>query len=102
AGDDHLLGGAGDDVLLGGIGNDLLRGGEGADVLWGHQGNDSFRFDTALDSLVDIIQDFESGTDQIELNDAFFSALGPLGELSPSSFASNTAGLAGDADDRIV
>src|SRR5690606_22699953 len=60
------------------------------------------RFDTALDSLVDIIQDFESGTDQIELNDAFFSALGPLGELSPSSFASNTAGLAGDADDRIV
>jgi Ca2+-binding RTX toxin-like protein len=73
AGDDTLNGDAGNDNLIGGADNDLLVGGLGTDTLTGGTGNDIFRFNATNESLSgvgirDIITDFLSGTDLIDLN----------------------------------
>ncbi|MGA9252292.1 MAG: M10 family metallopeptidase C-terminal domain-containing protein [Roseobacter sp.] len=57
AGDDRLVGGAGDDVLIDGAGSDQLAGGTGADVFVFRQDGDT-----------DIIADFETGIDRIDLS----------------------------------
>lgn len=64
-GDDDLSGGAGDDILRGGRGNDTLDGGEGDDILIGGRGADTFVF--SANSGDDVIRNFESGKDQIDL-----------------------------------
>ncbi|HTU09640.1 MAG TPA: M10 family metallopeptidase C-terminal domain-containing protein [Allosphingosinicella sp.] len=70
AGDDRLEGGAGNDRLLGGLGHDELFGGAGADIFVFTRAADSR---TALrsdgrKSLPDIIGDFASGEDRIDLS----------------------------------
>jgi uncharacterized delta-60 repeat protein len=70
---DSLNGGGGNDVLLGGDGTDLLIGGLGKDLLTGGAGNDTFDFnavnETGLTSTTwDVISDFLSGTDKIDLS----------------------------------
>jgi Ca2+-binding RTX toxin-like protein len=71
-GNDVLIGGGGDDVLDGGAGDDLLVGGLGQDDLTGGDGADSFAFDSAADAGSgvgrDVIADFLSGTDKIQLS----------------------------------
>ncbi len=101
---DILRGGLGDDILRGGGGNDTLLGGLGADRLIGGAGRDVIYagVDAAVDIIVfadaaesapgaqrDIVSDFLSGTDRIDLrgidanigaanNQAFaFSITGP-------------------------
>lgn len=76
-GDDTLLGGDGADLLLGGEGDDVLRGGSGADTLSGEGGADVFVFDPSESppQAADVITDFASGLDRIDL-----SALGLAGE----------------------
>ncbi len=70
-GDDVVLGGDGDDSLYGGWGEDDLIGGSGNDHLIGGGGADEFRFDPSNgDEGVDVIKDFEVGTDRIVLNAA--------------------------------
>lgn len=64
-GDDDLSGGTGDDILRGGRGNDTLDGGEGDDILNGGRGADTFVF--GANSGDDVIRNFESGKDQIDL-----------------------------------
>ena len=64
-GDDDLSGGTGDDILRGGRGNDTLDGGEGDDILIGGRGADTFVF--GANSGDDVIRNFESGEDQIDL-----------------------------------
>ena len=69
-GKDVLRGGSGDDKLYGGGGADVLRGGSGADILTGGAGADRFDFNTAQHSTPnhnDIIKDFQSGTDILDL-----------------------------------
>ena len=82
-GDDELDGGAGDDVLSGGAGNDTLKGSAGDDILAGHEGSDRLDGGTGDDSLDggsgadvfvfahghgnDVIYDFTSGSDRIDL-----------------------------------
>lgn len=89
SGHDRINGGDGDDSLSGGEGNDILRGDEGADtirgdsgadvlygglgrdILSGGEGADRFIF-AAQDSkagggLRDVISDFTSGVDKIDL-----------------------------------
>jgi serralysin len=71
AGDDSLSGVGGDDVLNGGAGNDTLYGGAGADRLVGGAGADRFVFASTADSPVagrDVITDFQSGLDRIDLS----------------------------------
>ncbi|MEM9060676.1 MAG: hypothetical protein AAGD13_09460 [Pseudomonadota bacterium] len=57
AGTDRLVGKAGDDTLDGGADNDILEGGAGADT-----------FLYRLGDGIDLIQDFETGTDVINLD----------------------------------
>ena len=70
AGNDLLSGGLGADTLTGGDGSDVLTGGAGADLLTGGAGGDTFVF-TQRDSLrtgFDVITDFQSGVDHIDLS----------------------------------
>ncbi len=65
-GDDYLNGGEGADVLLGGADNDTLNGGLGNDTLNGGSGADCFEF--GLQNGQDVVEDFEKGTDKIDLS----------------------------------
>ena len=93
---DALFGGAGDDKLLAGEGNDTLDGGAGSDWLLAMEGDNVLRGGTRIDPTisdaggqyvpdgeadtfiftpsgtgVDTIQDFESGTDTLEIFGVF-------------------------------
>lgn len=88
-GNDVLIGGGGNDTLSGGVGDDFLRGGKGADRLNGGAGIDTFAYGLPftpwqyeVDSgyfryapngpwyvEIDVIEDFTSGTDKIDLRD---------------------------------
>lgn len=69
---DTVLGGAGDDTLFGENGDDILIGGAGHDIMEGGAGSDTFVFEALSDSVRnarrDLIKDFESGTDLIDLS----------------------------------
>ena len=77
SGNDTLYGGPGDNILTGGSGNDTLYGGPGDDILSGGSEHDWLYGDEGSDTFVlgppltygqwDIIQDFEDGTDFIQL-----------------------------------
>lgn len=125
AGDDSLLGGGGNDTLNGGLGadtlegglgNDVLLGGTGGDELWGGAGADSFRFltvqDAGLGATSDVIWDFVSGLDTIDLstidansltagvNDAFNFLLGGVfsGVAGQLTYSTTSGVLAGDVN----
>lgn len=70
-----LLGNHGSNTLIGGNGNDVLDGGRGNDKLIGGAGSDTFRFSSLLDGSVDIIEDFNTDDDVIELDGSVFTAL---------------------------
>lgn len=88
AGDDELLGGADNDQLFGGDDNDTLDGGSGNDSLYGNigtdtldggAGNDFLRGGIYADTFVfedgdgaDIIDDFVTGEDTLQLDDAIW------------------------------
>ena len=79
-GDDILYGGTDDDVLEGGAGSDTLIGGSGSDTLSGGEGADVFRYISRQDSSAngdgeDLILDFVSGSDAIDLSGLGFSYL---------------------------
>ncbi|GAH05025.1 unnamed protein product, partial [marine sediment metagenome] len=98
SGDDYLDGGKGYDYLVGGSGDDILYGGEGKDYLSGGRGKDSFVFKTsdAVSKLkhADVIKDFTSGKDEIDLSDL---GLSDHSEVTLSKAGHNTAiSVAGD------
>ena len=94
---------AGADRLFGGGGADLLDGGLAADTLTGGAGEDSFRFSTALgEGNVDRIRDFDVGDDAILLDGFVFEEVGDEGVMDLGAFHKSAAGVAQDADDRIV
>ena len=64
-GNNVLLGGAGRDRLISGDGDDTLNGGADNDILEGGAGADVFSFDAGTG--IDLITDFEIGTDQIDV-----------------------------------
>lgn len=70
-GNDTLSGGAGDDKLVGGSGDDVIAGGAGNDHMWGGNwwkdgGNDTFV--VSAGGGKDMIHDFETDHDQIDLS----------------------------------
>ena len=82
-GDDTIYGGSGSDTVNGNNDNDTIIGGFGADHLTGSNGDDRFVYLSVADSnasLFDIITDFASGSDKIDL-----TALGTLNFLALTS-----------------
>ncbi|NEN94294.1 MAG: calcium-binding protein [Moorea sp. SIO3I7] len=76
AGDDNIMGAGGTDFVFGGLGDDIVRGGLGDDVVVGNEGSDvlisgggsdiyEFFADQFLEGDLDIILDFEVGSDAI-------------------------------------
>ncbi len=71
---DLLSGSTGKDTLIGGNGNDVLNGGNGNDALTGGAGSDTFLFSAAISkNNVDVISDFQSGSDKISLLSSLFA-----------------------------
>lgn len=99
-----LRGYGGADQISGGSGNDFLSGGAGNDTLAGGVGADSFVFDTVPNALTnrDWIADFDVVHDTVRLENSVFPALKTTGVLPAAQFFKSNAGLAHDADDRIV
>ncbi|MEO0977076.1 MAG: M10 family metallopeptidase C-terminal domain-containing protein, partial [Pseudomonadota bacterium] len=63
---EKAIGGAGDDLLIGSDLADELDGGAGLDTLFGGGGADTFVL--AHDDVADVIADFDSGVDQLDLS----------------------------------
>jgi VCBS repeat-containing protein len=89
-GNDTLLGGLGEDWLLGGDGDDILFGGDGNDVLVGGPGSDQFVF-LGNDDGTDIILDFDTTLDFINLDDLLGSDFDP-GNPTEISLVDNGSG----------
>jgi Ca2+-binding RTX toxin-like protein len=105
AGRDYLVGFGGNDTLGGGSGgDDWLEGGAGNDRLAGGSGKDSFVFREASAANGDLITDFSTGWDNIQLDGSALSTLGANGQFvaGDARFAANATGTAQDASDRII
>jgi serralysin len=105
AGDDLLAGFGGNDALGGGSGGaDWLEGGLGLDRLAGGSGRDSFVFREAGSANADLITDFSTGWDNIQLDVGTLTGLGEYGRFvaGDERFAANSTGAAQDASDRII
>lgn len=66
-GADYMRGGSEADWLNGNTGNDVIEGGDGRDHLMGGMGRDIFIYRSVTASGHDLLSDFESGTDRIDL-----------------------------------
>lgn len=91
-GGDSLYGGNGSDKLSGSIGNDVLDGGAGKDILIGGSGADTFVFHTgeSTPDAFDVIKDFVSGEDTIDLTN-----------LSSFMYFRGTEAFEGDGNDEF-
>lgn len=79
-GNDNLFGGTGSDTIFGGAGNDRIAGQAGRDFLTGNYGRDVFVFNAISETgstrtTADIITDFTSGADRINLSTIDASSL---------------------------
>ncbi|WP_367154192.1 calcium-binding protein [Methylomonas sp. HYX-M1] len=100
---DNLTGSDSNDYLNGGSGSDVLIGKAGNDVLTGGAGNDRFVFNTLLgDGNSDVITDFTSEGDTIELSQAIFTRLITMGSLSEDRFVATDSVLASDENDFVL
>ncbi|NWD90212.1 M10 family metallopeptidase C-terminal domain-containing protein [Pseudomonas sp. K5002] len=92
---ENATGGAGRDTLIGNEAGNRLKGGAGADTLRGGGGADIFIYDKASDSTPqhpDLIEDFTSGTDKIDVSGALKEA-----GVSGLVFTDRFSGRAGEA-----
>jgi Ca2+-binding RTX toxin-like protein len=97
SGNNTIVGNSGSNVLDGAGGADTLVGGQGRDVMTGGLGADLFDFNNANESVVgvnrDVITDFLSGTDRIDLSgiDARANGVGSNGNQAFTSLTESTA-----------
>ncbi|MGX7895867.1 M10 family metallopeptidase C-terminal domain-containing protein [Tsuneonella sp. HG222] len=103
---EHLIGGLMDDFFIGDDNANRLNGAMGADTLVGNGGQDIYMFTYAPGATsiwgnpnLDLILDFATGVDRIELSAGAFPGL-PVGTLAAGAFWAGTA--AHDGDDRIL
>lgn len=92
---ENAIGGTGNDTLTGNEGNNRLTGDKGADKLYGGAGADTFVYRCASDSTPqapDMIQDFQSGSDKIDLTGVLQEA-----GLKSLNFSETFSGKAGEA-----
>ena len=101
--DDFLAGNSGANAINGFSGNDTIRGGLGNDTLTGGLGQDIFQFLTAPHSANnhDVITDYSVADDTIQLDNLYYSLIGPHGTLAAGLFRDLSLG-AQDANDVIV
>ena len=103
-GNDFIGGGNGLDSIDGGDGNDTIIGGLGTDTITGGAGADHFQMMRALSANnIDLIIDYTSGQDVIELSAGIFTAFaGQVGTYITTGpnlpYNSVTGALAYDAD----
>src|SRR5205085_11580389 len=81
SGADSIVGGTGNDSLNGNGGNDWLEGGAGNASLNGGGDQDSYAFREFGAANVDVVTDFGSNWDKIQLDAAGFSAIGAAGRF---------------------
>lgn len=99
-GNDTIIGNGGNDTLIGDSGNDNLNGSTGRDTLTGGSGADRFSYDAVdrspANSGRDIIMDFTSGTDKVDLSfiDANLSVSGSQAFQTSQITYSLTTGIA--------
>lgn len=96
SGNDIIIGNDADNIIEGGAGDDVIYGGAGQDQLWGGDGNNIFVFSNLNDSLYespDIIEDFKSGEDLIDLS--FFNEVN--GDDKFIRFVEDFSGEAGES-----
>lgn len=85
-GNDIISGGWGRDTINGGAGNDTIDGGPGQDTMTGGAGRDVFIFKKEGQIKDDIITDFETGVDQLNIQDlTSFTALDTNGDNTVDS-----------------
>lgn len=90
-GDDTITGSSANDFLVGGMGDDVLDGGAGNDMMIGGGDADTFVMSAGMGR--DIVLDFVSGTDTIDL-----SAFGVAEEDTTVTTADGVTTILGDAD----
>jgi Ca2+-binding RTX toxin-like protein len=85
-------GNTGNNSLYGNAGNNILDGGAGKDLLTGGAGSDTFKFssvkDSAVGALRDVIADFKSGVDKIDLSVIDANSSTSANEAFSTTFAS--------------
>ena len=101
---DSLIGGDGNDNINGNNGNDWLEGGQGIDTLTGSGGQDTFIFRESGTPTFnsDVLPDFATNWDRIELDATAFSAMGAAGRFTSGDARFFAGTAAHDADDRII
>ena len=74
--------------IFGNAGNNRINGLAGNDTMTGGAGFDTFIFNTALNAATnrDTITDFSVANDTIQLENAIFTAIGPVGTLAAAAF----------------
>ena len=110
---DHIVilvqwtfGNAGNNSLIGGVGNDTIYGGAGNDTMTGGASADNFVFNSTPNqsSNLDLITDFVSGLDHLQLSKSFFKAFTTTTVLSSVQFYENTTNIvaANSASDYLI
>ena len=101
-----IIGNAGNNILIGGQGSDTVFGGAGKDTITGGSGADYFVFNAALNAStnLDLITDFQSGIDHLQLSKSIFKSFSTTTVLSSVQFYENTTNIvaANSASDYLI
>ena len=104
-GNDSIVGSTGWDTLQGGDGDDWLQAGGWSDTMTGGAGADSFVWAETGSNNRDTVTDFQSGMDELLLDNATLAALGANGAWGAGDgrfWAAAGATSGHDGDDRLV
>src|SRR5688572_9876936 len=99
---DSVVGGTGNDFVSGNNGNDWIDGSAGSDTLNGGGGQDAFILSDMGTANADLLADFSTGWDNVQLDAAAFTQIGAAGRFVTGDARFRAGAAAQDADDRII